>query len=1122
MSNLRSMKRRSLSFIVCAFVLSISFFGAQVARADGSSGSYQVTIPLSNDGLPASDLIYTKSGRSHVMSPQEAWNLKKRSKVDLSKLDPDATSDMWKNSSTAQDDALDDTLPVQSGDTVTFQGYVTQPGISPSLGRFKFNVQVQNGNEPPRTYTVMLSRDIHTTLLRKGLLRRLGYKIPPMKYLKKINVVLPDADTHDKVFPAAIANFALGAVKRWQIPSPAGANALTFSLQDVLVMEATPLYYNVDLGPPIEQIGSTGQLRPEGPRILRALGPIYGLANIPENIHQSAWNVGRIEDGQIVIDVVDRANFACTLDDGQWIARRIAKLSRADYVAIVAKANYPDFVAKLVVENLIARRNSLLSTLKVSAPDISYDSNITYGTQLVDGKLVNQDWQALGYGSDFSGIEPQSPLKDIWWYVVSQIQSNVTANLLQKINNSLPQIAVDSAINSHNEKLYNDALEQYLKDGSMQTVHFGAWAAPTLSGGVDISRDIVIGSYMGTTGDNGSSNIVQLADNFGFHVSAGLYVGFDGLPVNPLPVNMQGQLMGSASIAVTHLKPITSLKAAVQEPLKNEFVPWIFYKASNILNDVSGVQNNPQQSADQIKKAISDNLDALKQFIGTGESLILTESMSLNESLQIGVQAPGGVSPSVGVAPGANQVLLWRLRVYRPQNNPDMLVIYKDNGSLQGVQVTINLSVGAGATLPVVTMTAKGVSGTADTEYYRVNVNPDPQKNPQLYGNSAALAVALRGGSIEALKEIQKPTLISTRFHDSSDTFQFLYYVDRSLKTNGLVTVTLPNGASDAFISLTAGNQKGGNYQSLGTQIVNYIIQKFSNNPDISVDTKAAQNPGQTFMGYSSTRDASLQGRVGANLSEMFGKVQYRWEGWDISSPDVQRLVDSLSQKYGFTLYPSGFMHDTQEVQLYSISLSLNFYDSALKNILSMSQWDEERLVKKYQDLHHCYSQSVDSSPDPTPDQAECTAIGYFDIGYGLYHPDTRGWLSTLLAKLGIGDEGKQMGEFFQSYWKDSATSVAQAEDALQIFTNLEQFVTFDELVDLTGGKDATGQPKNMYLQSNLSGFRVGSENLSQPIPSNTFGHVNPNQPGGPLDSAQQILGVDDGEFEAQWVRDHL
>lgn len=1120
MSNLRAMKRRSLVLFVSAFVIGTSLLGSHVAIADNSTnGAYEVTIPLSNDGLPASDLVYTKSGRSHIMSPQEAWNLKKKSKTDLSMLDPDATSDMWKNLSTAQDDALDDTLPVQSGDTVTFQGF-----ISASPGRFKFNVQVQSAFGPPRTYTVVLSRDIHTTLLRKGLLRRLGYKIPPMKYLKKINVILPDAETHDKTFPAAIANYALGAVKRWQIPAPAGASALTFSLQDVMVMEATPLYYNVAMGPPIETVPGTNQIRPEGPRTLRALGPVYGLANIPENIHQSAWNVGRVEDGQIVIDVNDRANFACTMDDALWITRRIAKLSRADYEAIVAKAYYPDFVAKLVVENLIARRNSLFDTLGFDVADISYDAKISYGTQLVNGKLVDQDWQALGYAADFSGIEPQSPLKDIWWYVVSQIQSNLTANLLEKINNSLPQLAVDEAINQHNEKLYNDALEQYLKDGSQQTVHFGAWAAPVASGGVDISRDIVIGSYMGTTGENGASNIVQLADNFGFHVSAGLYIGFDGLPVNPLPVNLQGQVMGSASIAVTHLKPITSLKAAVKEPLKNEFVPWIFYKASSIMDDVAAVQHATGQTPDQIKQKIAANLDALKDFIGTGESLILTESMALNESLQLGTQAPAPLSPSIGVQPGANQVLLWRLRIYRPENNPSMLMIYKDNGSLQGLQVSINLSVGAPASLPVVTMTAKGVAGSADTEYYRVNVSPDPQKNPQIYSNSAALAVALRGGSIEALKEIQKPTLVSTKFHDTSDTFQFLYYVDRSLKTNGVVTVSLPNGVSDSFISLSDGNQKGGNYQSLGTQIVNYIIQKYSTNPDVTFDTKAAQNPGQTFKGYSSTRDASLQARAGNDISEMFGKVQYRWEGWDISQPDIQALVDSLSKKYGFALYPSGFMHDTEEVQLYSISLSLNFYESALKNILSMSPSAEERLVSRYRDLHHCYAQqNSDADPTaPTPDQNECRAIFYFDAGYGLYHPETRGWLTTLLAKLGVIDDGKKLGELYQTYWKGSATSVAEAEAVLNIFTNLEQFVSFDELVEMSGGRDSTGQPKNMYLQSMISGFRVGSENLSQPISSNTLGHINPDQRGGPLDSAQQILGIDDGEFEAQWVRDHL
>ncbi len=1071
--------------IVCAFALWATLFGPGIAHADdSSSGNYEVTIPLSNDGLPASDLVYPIPSRALILNPQEAWNLKKKSKLDLSTLDPDATNDLWKNESTQQDDALDDTLQIQSGDTVTFLGFI---GSSP--GRFKFNVQVRSQFGPPRTLTLMLSRDLHTTLLRKGLLRRLGYKIPPMKYLSTINVVLPDAETHDKLFPAAIGNSALGAAKRWQIPSPLNASPLTFSLQDVVAMEATPLYYNVALGPPIEQIAGTNQIRPAGPRIIRALGPIYGLAYIPENIQQSSWYVGRVEDATLVIDVADRANFACTLDDAIWATRRIAKLTREDFEDAVEKAHYPDFVAKLVVENLISRRNSLLNNIRVKASNLSFDPNISYGSELVNGKLVlkdGHDWQALGYASNFSGTEPQSPLKDIWWYVASQLQSNVTANLLQKLNDKLPQLSVNDAFNQHVESLY--------KDDSNQIIRFGSWTAPIASGGVDISRDIVIGSYMGTTGDNGSSNIVQLADNFGFHVSAGLIIGFDGLPTNPIPLFLQGQVMGSASIAVTHLKPVTNLKTAVKEPLKNEFVPWIFYNASNILENASNSKDGKAQTPDELKAKIAENLEALKKFVGVGESLILTESMSLNENLQLGAQVPSSspnTSPSVSVQPSANQVLLWRLRVYRPQNNPNMLFVYKDNGALKGVQVSLNLSVGAQASFPVAQLTAKGVSGTADTEYYRLNVTPDPQKNPQLFANSAALAVALRGGSIESLREIQKPTLISTRFRDFSDSIQFLYYVNRSLKTNGLVTVSLPNGASDSFISLSDGKQKGGNYQSFATQIVNFLIQKLSPGRDINIDTKASQNPGQTYKGYSSTRDASLQARAGERASELFGKVQYRWEGWDISSPDAQALASSLGQKYGFTLYPEGFLHDTRNVQLYSITLSIYFYESALRNILSLKPSDAQSLAKKYKIIHECYPKPPRAAVTTPPDMSKCEAITRFESGYARYQK-------------GIANSS------------DEATSV------LKIFSGLEHFASFKDLVTLTGGVDSTGQPKNIYLQSMLSGFREGSENLSQPILSSTFGHVNPDQTGGPLDSAQQILGIDDGEFEAQWLRDHL
>jgi hypothetical protein len=55
-----------------------------------------------------------------------------------------------------------------------------------------------------------------------------------------------------------------------------------------------------------------------------------------------------------------------------------------------------------------------------------------------------------------------------------------------------------------------------------------------------------------------------------------------------------------------------------------------------------------------------------------------------------------------------------------------------------------------------------------------------------------------------------------------------------------------------------------------------------------------------------------------------------------------------------------------------------------------------------------------------------------------------------------------------------------------------------------------------------ISGFRIGSETMMDPIYSNTLGTLNPDNPTGVLDSAQQILGIGAGEFGAQWFRNHL
>lgn len=175
-----------------------------LALADSFNQSTQattVTLNLQKTDLPASDLVYVSGGQSQILSAEAAWELEKNKGVDLSTLDPDPTSDIWKGISTSEDSSLDAALPVNAGDTVQFVGLK-----SATNGRVQFNVQTQAVNGLSQTITLMAARDVHTYLVRKEILRRLGYKIPPMKYLPKVSVVFPDTLTRDSFLNDSLYN----------------------------------------------------------------------------------------------------------------------------------------------------------------------------------------------------------------------------------------------------------------------------------------------------------------------------------------------------------------------------------------------------------------------------------------------------------------------------------------------------------------------------------------------------------------------------------------------------------------------------------------------------------------------------------------------------------------------------------------------------------------------------------------------------------------------------------------------------------------------------------------------------------------------------------------------------
>lgn len=1095
-------KKLQLLFLATAFLTALPLATAYGQDTSGDqcvpedTNGTTVSINLADTDLPANDLVY----QGAVQNPEQAWALHQAG-VDLSTLDPDTSTDIWKGdaSTATAGTALDAAFPVNNWDYITYLS-----NICSSSGVFRFNASTQaTASGPGQTITLMLTKNIHTYLLRKELLRRLGYQIPAMKYLSNVKVVFPDVATRDQVLTVLIPDDTAGAATRWcsvaaetlagdsSIPCagvtgmPASdVNPTTVWFQDVVAMDATPIIYNVALDPPITQVPGSNppQLEPEAERTLRALSVAYDLVDVPESINEFDWYAAEVQNGDVSFSVETQANFAATLDDAQWVERKIAALTADDLTAIVAAASYPDAIAQLLVQKLSARRNSLNSALNLKIADLPVDSTLTVGTQVENGKVQMQEetingkqvpgW--YGYADQFAFPDPQSPLHGLPWFFASMAESNGLENLVDYANNALPALTAEAGAIANQNQLTEQALEKYFSTGEAQSVPLGVWAAPVASGGLQLSRNIVMGEYEGT------NQILQLADTFGFQATAGMIIGVNGLPSD---VSVDGLVEASGAISVTHLMPLTSMKQAVTTPISKLLVPLVFADASSVFSQISALQNQPGMTPAQLKTALANDVDNLKNYIDVGESLIITESLNGLEQLSASILANIPGAPTVDASIGGTQIVLSRLHVFRKDQNT--LQVFKDNGELAGIEFSLEFTVGTDvAAYPVASLTAQHTAGSADTNMYTINLYPDPVANPGIFAAASALAATLHTGSVETLEAIQKPAEVTVDFSDTSTTAQFFFWVWRSLKSSGTINVTLPDGTTGKFLSLSKGSQSGTSFQSVAQQAATFLLQQLSGSSTFVVDTQAAPDPGLTFLGSSKTRQVSFQARLAPGITTPYYQTNYFWEGWQMSASDLENLVNQLSQQYGFQLFPDGFEGSMTEIQLYELSLVISVYQAGYNALTGMTTDQIQAFEKTISDPNDC-QEFIPNESALTPQEAfNCGLLMDFDLQITNFHKDT--------------DPTKQ------------------GADVMSAFSDLEQLLSFQQFTALVGGV------QNLYLSAQITGFQVGSETLSNPINSNTLGQADPLNPAGVLATVEQLLGINDAEFQMQWIRSFL
>ena len=346
-----------------------------------------------------------------------------------------------------------------------------------------------------------------------------------------------EIEDHSKEKGASLIqnNCKLNRVQKW-----VSEEALSFDgplvdteeieLQDVVAMSSQDHYYNLSLGylpPSVIQ----------GRRLLNSLLLPYALVEVPESVNMFPWHIGRIINKQFKVDFDNAENFSTTYGDAKWIARRILQLSRGDWKEIVRKSHFPKEVELLLNEKLISRRNQLIEVFKLNKEKLDFNPNISFGKYLDNGKLLKENWD--GYASRFSFGDPESPLSksEIGHFVASKLVSTALEGITNYVSSKFlnNQYFLERAFRQKQEDLYLEAFLNFIKTGIPQKIPVGAFVYPTFGANIGTSRDVVIGSYLGT------DNKVQMADTLNFSVDIGAQARVYGLPA-ALNVSGGGEL----------------------------------------------------------------------------------------------------------------------------------------------------------------------------------------------------------------------------------------------------------------------------------------------------------------------------------------------------------------------------------------------------------------------------------------------------------------------------------------------------------------------------------------------------------------------------------------------------
>ncbi len=997
-------------------------------------------IPREYMNNPAVDLVY----KGQLLLPEEAHELvtKSRGHFDLSTLNPVQTSDLWKDSYPAKNEDKTDALPFEELDTVEYHSPLTS-----TSGKFRFNI-VKDG----KIFTMMLSKTMHSVLLAKSLLRKVGYQIPAIKRLGKVHVRFKNL-AEKKSFISYLENIAFaGAASNWVVEDLADDELM---LQDVAVMPSQNIIYNLATGPILGDII-------QGRRLLSSLIVPLTITNLSESVNMLRWTSGVVGDNLLRLSIDDPDRFQATWEDMRWLGRRIEKLKRSDWDEIIESTELPKPVQMILVEKIVSRRNSMMKLLKLDAKELPVTSDVSYGVELVKGKLTQEKWD--GYASRFAYGDPDSPLaeSEMNSWIKSRAFSTVLDGVLGQIN-QLPYLGTD--INKINSEKFQAELTKITQNsvtsGQAGDVPLKAWAFPTVRGQLILSRNLVTGTYMGT------DNLVNLVDVVGVGIAAGAFVGTMGLP-SPIT----GSASGEASFTRTyaHLRPVTSIQKAMKYPFKNVLVPLVKSDYGKKLHEAASLKFDENVSEETKTAKIQAALKPFKDMMEIGESILVTDSLTVNAGGKVGINYMNLMKVALGTAVG--HMAMSRFHVHR--KSEDVIQVYRDLGQMGIFSAYFSLD----SLIPILNVSFKKSVGTAKTKFYSLNINP---KNPSVLENLSAVRRAIVHSSTSEVDSTQKPYIVKHSFQEKNPQFNLLFWEWERLSSGTKINLTHPEGDQRNFMRQYWGNTSGKNYQAYATNMIAHWMSLLFKK-DVSLNSGTGSNPGFSYKGKGKTSLITYDVEVNkdGSLGEGFIRFSRYYTGWSITKDKAQKILDEIMHRYRYDFFTGPVLNDTRRLFLYNISINMMLYDNGIKNLLSL----DEKSIKSIFSRHQLQE-------DLTVNPAQVD--------------DSDSGVSKFLRML-------------KNYRKQLAKNNSQKANKYL----LKAIDQAEKRQNLAGWEELLGGKENFYVVSKIDGFREGDEDGDRTILSNSFGEFGSMKAQGPLYDVLQQTEMLEGEFFIYWLMTRL